>query len=100
MRYVLLCAAALATAPAFADELVASKGTDFVRLTSSPCSNEQILSKLKPQLHEALRDASAVVEGKTFKACWILDGQAAHLIYEDGDQGLIPMSDFKAPMTA
>ena len=100
MRFVLLCAAALVAAPAFADELVASKGSDQVRLSSSPCSNEQILSKLKPQLHPALRDASAVVEGKTFKACWIVDGHAAHLIYEDGDQGLIPLSDFKTPMSA
>ena len=41
-----------------------------------------------------------LVQGQMFKACWILDGHAAHLIYEDGDQGLIPLQDFKAPQSA
>jgi len=100
MKFALLCAAALLAAPAMADELVASNGNDTVRLTDNPCSNEQVLSFLKPQFHEALREASAVVQGQMFKACWILDGHAAHLIYEDGDQGLIPLQDFKAPQSA
>ena len=100
MSFVLLCAAALLAAPAFAEELVASKGNDQVRLTSSPCANPRVLSLLTPQLHPALMEATAVVEGKPFKACWLVDGHAAHLIYEDGDQGLIPLVDFKAPQSA
>lgn len=100
MRIALLCAALLATAPAFADELVASSGTDQVRLSDSPCSNEKVLSQLSPRARAALRDARAVVQGQQFDACWIVDGEAAHLLYEDGDQGLIPLADFKQPASA
>jgi hypothetical protein len=44
-----------------------------------------------------MKDASAVVDGQPFRACWIVDGDSAHLLYEDGDQGLIPLADFKQP---
>jgi hypothetical protein len=40
------------------------------------------------------------VQGQSFKACWLVDGSDAHLLYEDGDQGLIPLSEFKAPRSA
>ena len=101
MRCALLCAAAvLLAAPAWAEEVVASSGNDSVRLSDSPCTNRQVLDRLEPSLRPVLRDASAVVQGQTFKACWVVHGNAAHLLYEDGDQGLIPLSDFKAPQSA
>jgi len=100
MRFALLCTAALLAAPAMADELVASNGNDSVRLSNAPCTSEQVLSQLKPQFHSVLRDATAVVQGQTFKACWLVEGHAAHLLYEDGDQGLIPLVDFKIPKSA
>jgi hypothetical protein len=100
MRFALLCAAALVAAPVLADELVASNGDDSVRLSDSPCSSEQVLNRLKPQFRSELKDATAVVQGQTFKACWVVDGHAAHLLYEDGDQGLIPLTDFKIPKSA
>ena len=99
MRFALLAAALLA-APVMADELVASNGSDSVRLSDSPCSSEQVLNRLQPRFRPMLRDASAVVQGQPYKACWVIDGEAAHLLYEDGDQGLIPLSDFKAPKSA
>jgi hypothetical protein len=100
MRFALLCAAALLAAPAMADELVASNGNDSVRLSDGPCTSQQVLDQLDPSLRPAMHDASAVVQGQTFKACWVLHGDAAHLLYEDGDQGLIPLSDFKIPKSA
>jgi hypothetical protein len=100
MRFALVCAAALAAAPAFADELVASNGNDSVRLSDSPCTSEQVLKLLRPGFGAMLKDASAVVQGQPFKACWLIDGDSAHLLYEDGDQGLIPLTDFKAPKSA
>ncbi len=100
MRFALVCAAALLAAPVMADELVASNGNDSVRLSTNPCSVEQVLNRLQPQFRTKLRDATAVVQGKTFKACWMVEGHAAHLLYEDGDQGLIPLRDFKIPMSA
>ncbi len=100
MRLALLCATALLAAPVLADELGASNGTDSVRLSDSPCSSEQVLRQLTPQFRAVLRDASAVVQGQTYKACWIVRGNVAHLLYEDGDQGIIPLADFKAPKSA
>jgi len=100
MKFALLCAAALAAAPALADELVASNGQDYVRLTDKPCSSEQVLQRLTPKLREMMRDANATVGGQPFHACWVVDGDSAHLLYEDGDQGLIPLSDFKQPTSA
>jgi hypothetical protein len=100
MRFALLCAAALVAAPALADEVVASNGNDSVRLSDTPCTSQQVLSQLDPSVRPALRDASAVVQGQTFKACWVVHGNAAHLLYEDGDQGLVPLADFKAAKSA
>lgn len=101
MKFAFLCAAAaLAAAPALADELVASNGQDSVRLSDRPCSNDRVLQQLTPKFREAMRDANAVVGGQPFRACWIVDGDSAHLVYEDGDQGLIPLADFKQPRSA
>jgi hypothetical protein len=101
MKIALLCAtAALAAAPVFADELVASNGQDSVRLTDKPCSAEPVLQRLTPKIREMMREANAVVSGQQFRACWVVNGDSAHLLYEDGDQGLIPLTDFKQPKTA
>jgi hypothetical protein len=100
MKFALLCAAALFAAPVMADELVASNGQDSVRLLDKPCSSEPVLQRLTPRFREAMREAAAVVGGQPFRACWIVDGDSAHLLYEDGDQGLIPLADFKQPKTA
>jgi hypothetical protein len=101
MKFVFFCAAAaLAAAPALADELVATNGQDSVRLSDQPCSSDLVLAKVTPRFREMLKDANAVVDGQPFRACWIVDGDAAHLLYEDGDQGLIPLSDFKQPTSA
>lgn len=97
MRLALLCAAALLAAPAFADELVASNGSDSVRLSDSQCSSEKVLEQIPSELRASLKDATALVNGQQFKACWVADQHAAHLVYEDGDQGLVPLSEFRKP---
>jgi hypothetical protein len=100
MKPILFCFVAAAAIPALAQEMVASNGKDMVRLYDTACSNDQVLSRVTPRIRALLRNASAVVDGRSFKACWAVDGTAAHLLYEDGDQGLIPLSDFKEPQTA
>ena len=97
MKLALLCAAGLLAAPAFADELVASNGSDSVRLSDTQCSNERVLEQIEPAIREQLKDATAVVAGESFKACWASDGTMAILLYEDGDQGAVPLTDFKKP---
>ena len=99
MRFVLLCAA-LAAAPAMAGELVAHQGGDTVRLGEGPCTSEAVLGRIETRLHPHYKAASAVVQGQTFTACWRVSGHAVHLIYEDGDQGIVPVDELKPELTA
>ena len=101
MKAVVFCAVlASAMAPALAQELVARDGDDSVRLADAPCKSETVLSRLEPHIRGDFKAASAVVQGQTFVACWREMGNAAYLVYEDGDQGIIPMRDLKPELTA
>jgi hypothetical protein len=100
MKYALLFCAALAAAPAFADDLVARNGSDSVRLGETPCTSELVLSRLEKQAHDHYKSASALVDGQNFVACWRVVGNAAHLLYEDGDQGVIPLAELKPELSA
>jgi hypothetical protein len=94
MKYVLLCAAALLAAPAMAEEVIASNGADSVRLSDAQCSSQTILQQVDVAMRDRLKDATATIGGQQFKGCWIVDGQVAHLVYEDGDEGLVPLTEF------
>lgn len=98
MRSVLLCLA-VAAAPALAGNLVAQQGGDSVRLADEPCTSEIVLGRLDPRLHSQYKAASAVVQGRTFAGCWRKTGAVAHLLYEDGDQGIVPMADLRPEMS-
>ena len=95
MRFALLCAAALIAAPALADEMVASNGADSVRLSDAQCSNQKVLEQIDPEMRSQLKDATATIGGESFRACWVVDGKMAHLVYEDGDQGIVALSEFR-----
>ena len=102
MKAVVFCAAlaTFAVAPAFAEELVARQGDDSVRLSDAACKSELVLARLDPSSAEQYRSASAVFQGQRFQACWRVVGNAAHLVYEDGDQGIIPVNELKPELTA
>lgn len=99
MKAILFCVA-LAAAPAMASELVARQGSDTIRLANAACTSEPVLNRLDPQLRSQFRAASAVVQGRTYSACWRMTPTAAHLVYEDGDQGLVPLADLKPQLSA
>jgi hypothetical protein len=82
-----------------AGELVARHGDDSVRLADDPCTSETVLAQLDPRLHLQFKAASAVVQGRTFAACWSKAGNVAYLLYEDGDQGMVPIADLKLEMS-
>lgn len=96
MKAFVLCAV-LAAAPAFAlaDDLVARQGDDSVRLNDAPCASENVLGRLPVEAREEYKSASAQLQGQSFSACWREMGNVAHLVYEDGDQGIIPMQELK-----
>ena len=99
MKTIVLCAA-LATAPAMAGDLVARRGGDSVHLGDAPCTSQLVLGQLEPRLQPKYKAASAVVNGETFTACWRKTGSVIHLLYEDGDQGIVPMTDLKPALSA
>jgi hypothetical protein len=102
MKALVFCAAlaTVAVAPAFAQELVARQGDDSVRLSDAACKSELILSRLEPGMAKDFRSASAVFQGQRYQACWRMMGNAAYLVYEDGDQGIIPAAELKPDLTA
>ena len=103
MKAVVFCAAALLTlaaAPSFAQTLVARQGDDSVRLSEESCKSSLVLSRLEPGVAGEFHAASAMFQGQRFQACWRMMGNAAYLIYEDGDQGIIPAQELKPELSA
>jgi hypothetical protein len=89
-----LIAALLAAGPSFAGDLVATEGKDSVRLTQEPCP-VPVLKVLPEGVRGFFRKAVVLFEGKSWIACWAprTDG-TVHLVYSDGDSGLVPMDLF------
>jgi hypothetical protein len=102
MKAVVFCAtlAAFTAAPSFAQDLIARQGDDSVRLSEEACKSELVISRLEPGMAEEFHAASAVFQGQRFQACWRMMGNAAYLIYEDGDQGIIPATELKPELSA
>jgi hypothetical protein len=102
MKAVAFCAAlaTFAVAPAFAQDLIARQGDDSVRLSEEACKSDLILSRIEPGSAKDFRSASAVFQGQRFQACWRMMGNAAYLVYEDGDQGIIPAGELKPELSA
>lgn len=102
MKTLVFCAAVatFAAAPAFSQDLIARQGDDSVRLSDDACRSELVLRRLEPAIAGEFRSASAVFQGQRFQACWRMMGGAAYLVYEDGDQGIIPAHELKPELSA
>jgi len=98
MRSIVLLCAVLATTPAMAGDLVAYEGTNMIRLTAQACTNEAVLQRIEPEARASFWTASAVLQGQRYTACWRITPIAAYLLYEDGDQGLIPLEKLQVPI--
>lgn len=88
MKRFILASAALLAFSASAD-YIARQGKDYVRFSEGPCV-------LDVEQKDVMLSAVAVIGGKEFKACWApISLQYIHVLYEDGDQGLVPVKDLK-----
>lgn len=92
MKYLVILLIA-AAAPALAD-MEAHQGDDWVRFIEKPCSNETVKALLGPRADD-YQAAVAHFGGQDFQACWAPRGNVMHLVYEDGDQGIVPVADIK-----
>ena len=102
MKAAVFCAAlaTFAVAPTFAQDLIARQGDDSVRLSEDSCKSDLVLSRIESGTAGEYRAASAVFQGQRFQACWRMVGNAAYLVYEDGDQGIIPAHELKPELSA
>lgn len=77
--------------------LSASNGRDFILLTDEPCKL-LVPGKLDEAKQKYFLSANVVFNGQDFKACFALtngeDEKQVYLVYEDGDEGLIPLRAF------
>lgn len=91
----LILIAAMFTAPAFSADMVARAGKDYVRLMAAPCAGV-VSEMLVPAIRDDFLTAAASMNGKEYAACWTLRPDGTVIVaYEDGDVGLIPVTDFK-----
>lgn len=90
---IILLALLVAAAPALATVLTAHQGADSVRLTEDPCTDAAVLAHLEPGAVQEFHAASAVFQGRPYRACWQMIEGGAYLRYEDGDQGIVPASE-------
>lgn len=85
----------VAAAPAFAGDMIARQGSDEARFTDKPCTNATILANPLVSAPENWRAATAFFQGQHYEACWQSVGGMYHLVYEDGDQGFIPLAEIE-----
>lgn len=95
MKAIAFLCASLSMASAIAAELVSYHDGNTIRLADGACTSEKVLNQVEPEFRTQLRAASANLKGKHFAACWHITPAGAHLIYEDGDEGLVPLSRLK-----
>ncbi|MES2633989.1 MAG: hypothetical protein V4669_13530 [Pseudomonadota bacterium] len=94
LRYILALALLMAL-PALADDLVMRERDQAIRLHDKPCHSLAVAALVPEQYRAALRAMTAILNGQSFEGCWIAVGNAAYLIYDDGDQGAARLADFK-----
>jgi hypothetical protein len=82
-----------------AGEMVARNGSDEVRVSDKPCANGAVVEhiRLAGGNVDTFREAAVRFGGKSYAACYRVAGGFVHLVYEDGDQGIVPTGEFKEP---
>lgn len=83
---------------ALANDLVVNEGNDTIRFSDAACSSQAVLKRIEPEAHARFRTAFATLQGQRYTACWSVMSTAVLLVYEDGDQGLVPVSRLKVPV--
>lgn len=94
-RFLVFLAAMLLSGLAFADSAIFRSGKDSVRITENPC-HPAVVALLPAEVIQHFRAAEAAIGGKLLLACWALRADGiVHLVYQDGDEGLVPGHLFK-----
>lgn len=95
MRKLFTIILLLIAGPLLAGDRIASRGGDHVRISDLPCPYASVLRFIPEEQRKDFQKADSRFQGQRYFACWRNIGEAVHLIYEDGDQGVIPVSELK-----
>jgi hypothetical protein len=100
MRRLLLAAiaAACVALPASSKaDSEANNGSEWVRITALPCSDEKVLQHIPEAERKDWRAAMSKINGVAYAACWkpLFQLQNVQMKYEDGDDGFVPFAHLK-----
>lgn len=84
--------------PAMAGEMVARNGDDEVRIKEGPCVHAGTLALIQPADRQHFHPARGRFNGEDFFGCWRAANGGVQLVWEDGDQGVIPLQALKPAM--
>jgi hypothetical protein len=94
MKYLFILLALVAFS-ADADQ-VARNGDDMIVLMDKQCPYAEVQIRLQQAPDgDKYQKADTRINGKRFFACWRSVIDVVHLVYEDGDQGLVPAAFFE-----
>ena len=94
-RILIALLLAAQTIPALADDFVARRGSDFLRLTLEPCS-QAVRDAHGGRIPEVARAGTAQVDGKSYITCWVTNGVSVRVAFDDGDVSPeIPLQAFE-----
>ena len=93
-KFLLGLLLALASLSASAD-YIATFGPDVVTARTGTACPATVLQHVKPEFHDRLRRADALISGKPFVGCWLQEGDVVFLVWEDGDTNFVPAGAFR-----
>ena len=69
---------------------------NYTRLFTIPCANNVVLAMTPAEYRAHLRAGEAGIDGKVYGMCWLLlqDGWVI-MLYDDGDQGRLSVTEFR-----
>lgn len=91
----LVFAACIAASFAVSADMVAKNGDDTVVLMDKPCPYGSVLRYIDEKHRDRFKKADTRVSGQRYFACWVEVDGLVMLVYEDGDQGMVPLAMFK-----
>lgn len=86
----------LTTSFAVAGERVARQGDDEVHVFDSPCVSIETLNRMQESDRAGWNKVQGRFGGQRYFGCWRPLGDASiGILWEDGDQGVIPLQELK-----
>jgi hypothetical protein len=73
----------------------AHQGADWVRIWNSPCVSAETLARIPQEERAAFQKVQGYVGGKLAFGCALQRGNMYFILWEDGDQGVVPASELK-----